>query len=184
MGIYKICHHKGRERDRCEHAWWGTFRGQRVSLDKWANAEIRTKTKAYEVYEQFRGSVRQGAGLRAKREPATPLTFAVFAKIYIERHVEAKKLAGARSIRYRLRPLMERFGERLLSSITTADVEDWIADLRKPRLLHGRVHILADASVNRQIETIRHMLNWAVGREYLEKTPFRRGTETLIKKLR
>jgi integrase len=27
------------------------------------------------------------------------------------------------------------------------------------------------------------MLNWAVGREYLEKTPFRRGTETLIKKL-
>ena len=28
------------------------------------------------------------------------------------------------------------------------------------------------------------MLNWAVGREYLEKTPFRRGTETLIKKLR
>lgn len=28
------------------------------------------------------------------------------------------------------------------------------------------------------------MLNWAGGREYLEKTPFRRGTETLIKQLR
>jgi len=28
------------------------------------------------------------------------------------------------------------------------------------------------------------MMNWAVGRDYLEKTPFRRGTETLIRKLR
>ena len=28
------------------------------------------------------------------------------------------------------------------------------------------------------------MLNWAVGREYLDRTPFRCGTETLIRKLR
>jgi integrase len=27
------------------------------------------------------------------------------------------------------------------------------------------------------------MLNWAVGRDYIQRTPFRRGTETLIKKL-
>ena len=31
---------------------------------------------------------------------------------------------------------------------------------------------------------MRHMMNWAVGREYLDRTPFRRGTETLIRKLR
>jgi hypothetical protein len=28
------------------------------------------------------------------------------------------------------------------------------------------------------------MLKWAVGREYLNRTPLRRGTETLIRKLR
>ena len=27
-------------------------------------------------------------------------------------------------------------------------------------------------------------MNWAVGREYLDRTPFRRGTETLVRKLR
>jgi hypothetical protein len=27
------------------------------------------------------------------------------------------------------------------------------------------------------------MMNWAVPREYLDRTPFRRGTETLIRKL-
>jgi hypothetical protein len=43
---------------------------------------------------------------------------------------------------------------------------------------------LTPAAINRTIELLRNMLNWAVGREYLEKTPFRRGMETLIKKLR
>src|SRR5207247_3599706 len=38
------------------------------------------------------------------------------------------------------------------------------------------------ASINRSIELLRHMLNWAVGREYLDRTPFRRGTVTLIRK--
>src|SRR3989449_11073375 len=31
------------------------------------------------------------------------------------------------------------------------------------------------------IEPLGHMLNWAVGREYLDRTPFRRGTEVLIR---
>src|SRR5829696_6932973 len=46
MGLYKICEHKGRARDRCDHAWWGSFRGKRVSLEKWANRDIKTKTAA------------------------------------------------------------------------------------------------------------------------------------------
>jgi hypothetical protein len=29
---------------------------------------------------------------------------------------------------------------------------------------------------------LRHMLNWAVGREYITSTPFKRGFETLFKK--
>ena len=36
MGLYKLCEHKGRNRDRCEHPWWGSFRGVRVSLSKWS----------------------------------------------------------------------------------------------------------------------------------------------------
>ena len=31
------------------------------------------------------------------------------------------------------------------------------------------------------IQLLRHMFNWAVGREYLDRTPFRRGTEVLIR---
>jgi integrase len=90
------------------------------------------------------------------------------------------------TIDYRLRPLIEHFGDRPIAEIKTADIEDFIADLRKPRVVNRckEPRTLTPASVNRTIELMRHMLNWAVGREYLDGTPFRRGTETLIRKLR
>jgi integrase len=187
MGLYKLCDHRGRARDRCEHQWWGCFRGRRVSLEKWANREIRNKDEATSVLEQLRQAVREGTfderGLQPPCE--SDLTFAKLAERYKERHVAARKLALARSIDYRLKPILQRFGDRELSAIKTADIEDFIADLQRPAATgrkQGRV--LSPASVNRTIELMRHMMNWAVGREYIERTPFRRGTETLIRKLR
>ena len=123
-------------------------------------------------------------GLEPPRE-LTTLTFREFADIYKQRHVQAKRLATAKTIDYRLKPLIDRFGDRALVDIRTADIEDFIADLKEPRVVNrqpGRT--LSPASINRTIELLRHMMNWAVGREYLDRTPFRRGTETLIPKQR
>jgi integrase len=105
-----------------------------------------------------------------------------FADIYKQRHVQAKGLAIAKTIDYRLKPLTDRFGDRVLPDVKTADIEDFIADLKLPRVVNGQPNrTLSPASINRTIELLRHMMNWAVGREYLELTPFRRGTETLIR---
>jgi integrase len=114
------------------------------------------------------------------------LSFRELAAMYKERHVIGNGLALARTIDYRLKPLLDHFGDRPIIEIRTADVEDFIGDLRKRRIVHGNSEArpLANASINRSIELLRHMLNWAVGREYLDRTPFRRGTETLIRKLR
>ena len=189
MGLYKLCEHKGRARDRCEHAWWARFRHVRVSLEKWANEEIRTKTRAEEVFDALKKAVRAGTFDKRGAEPPrdhTPMTFAKFVGVYKERHVFAKGLAIGTTIDYRLRPIVNRFGDRLLADIKTADVEDFIADLRKPHVAGRRKtpRTLSPASINRTIELMRHMMNWAVGREYIDRTPFRRGTETLIRKLR
>jgi integrase len=188
MGLYKICEHTGRTRDRCEHAWWGSFRGIRVSLPKWANREIHTKAEAQAVLDEVRTAIRAGTFDPRGRAPqeVSPMTLREFADIYKERHAVAKKLSLARTIDWRIRPILERFGGWALTEIKTAHIEDFIADLRKPRIVGKRAEerCLTAASINRTIELLRHMLNWAVGREYLEKTPFRRGTETLIKKLR
>ena len=87
-------------------------------------------------------------------------------QLYVERHVTAQKLSRAGSVNWRLRPFVERFGDRAVKDIKTGDIEDFIAALRKPRMLYGREHVLRAASVNRTIEILRHMLNWAVGRKY------------------
>jgi integrase len=188
MGLYKLCSHAGRARDRCAHSWWGGFRGRRVSLSRWANRPLQSKDDAASVLGQLRQVVRAGTfdprGLDPPRETA-PLTLAQLTERYRERHVVAKGLALAKTIDYRLKPIVARFGECAIGDIRTADVEDFIADLRKPReggFTLGRP--LSPASINRTIELLRHMLSWAVGREYLDQTPFRRGSETLIHKLR
>jgi integrase len=58
-------------------------------------------------------------------------------------------------------------------------------DLRKPRKIGRRPGLrpLTPATINRTVDRLRHMFNWAVGREYLDRTPFKGGTTTLIKKL-
>jgi hypothetical protein len=186
VGLYKICEHKGRARDRCEHAWWGSFRGIRVSLEKFANREIDCKAAADVALDELKRAVRNGTfderGLDPPRD-VTTLTFREFADIYKQRHVQAKGLAIAKTIDYRLKPLTDRLGDRVLPDVKTADIEDFIADLKLPRIVNRQPNrILSPASINRTIELFRHMMNWAVGREYLERTPFRRGTETLIRK--
>ena len=40
---------------------------------------------------------------------------------------------------------------------------------------------LSDRIAGTTAARYRHMLNWAVGREYLDRTPFRRGTEVLVR---
>ena len=157
MGLYKICQHTGRARDRCEHAWGGSFRGVRVSLTKWTDREIRTKAEAIAVLDQLRVAIRGGIfDLRAQHDRAlTPLTFCEFAVIYKERHALASGMATGKTIDWRLNPLLTRFGDRLLSEITTADVEAFSANLKKPLVKHGRESVLAASSINRTIELRR-----------------------------
>ncbi len=185
MGLYKICTHKGRARDRCEHAWWGSFRGKRVSLAKWTNREIGSKAEADIALDELRAAIRDGTfDERGLSPPAdnSPMTFSKFAEVYKQRHVLAKGLALSSTIDYRLKPLIERFGDRPIAEIKTADIDDFVADLKQPRVVNGLDgRRLTPASINRTLGLLRHMLNWAVGREYLDRTPFRRGTEVLIR---
>ena len=185
MGLHKICKHRGRARDRCKHAWWGSFRGKRVSLAKWTNREIKSKAEADTALDELTAAIRDGTFDERGFDPPpdnSPMTFGKFAEVYKQRHVLAKELALSSTIDYRLKPLIERFGDRPIAEIKTADIDDFVADLKQPRVVNGlEGRRLTPASINRTLGLLRHMLNWAVGREYLDRTPFRRGTEVLIR---
>lgn len=186
MGLYKICAHRGRHRDRCAHAWWGSFRGVRVSLAKWANREVQSKAEAGAALDELRVAIRTGTfHALASTRTSTVLTFREFVEIYRTRHVIPKRLALAKEYDWSVKPFVERFGDRPLADIKTADIQDFVADLQKPRVIGRRpgLRVLSPGRVNRIVDLLRHMLNWAVGREYIERTPFKRGSETLIKKL-
>ena len=58
MGLYKLCDHTGRNRDRCDHPWWGSFRGVRVSLSKWTDREISSKAEAGAALDELRLAMR------------------------------------------------------------------------------------------------------------------------------
>ena len=144
---------------------------------------MESKAEADVVLGELKTAIRAGTfderGLNPPPD-TSPMTFRAFAEVYKKRHVLAKGLAMASTIDYRLKPLIERFGDRHISEIRTADIEDFVADMKTPRLVNGiDGQRLAPASINRTLGILQHMLNWAVGRADLDRTPFRRGAEVL-----
>jgi integrase len=157
----------------------------RVALEKWSNATVRTKGEAQVVFDEIKAAIRAGTfdprGRGVSIPQDAPLTFAQLAKVYEERYVAGKRLRTAGELKWRLKPLLARFGDRPITSIKTADIEDWQADLRKPRAIGGAVRSPSSATVNRAVEDLRRILNWAVRREYLAASPFTKGGVSVVK---
>jgi integrase len=175
MGLYKLCQHKHRARDRCEHPWWGSFqykgRLYRESLCRWADQTIVSKAEANGVFDRMRDAIR--AGKFQQQEKSAELTFSHCVDLYVERYIKLRSLRSGDEMQQRLALLKERWKGRRLVDVRVGEIEDLIQDLKA----RGK----KPATVNRYLALLRHMMNWAVGREYLERTPFRRGSQALIK---
>jgi integrase len=119
----------------------------------------------------MRQAIRDG---KFASEPiAGPITFEELGDLYTKRYVELNNLRSHSTIKYRMRLLRSRFGTRQLTDIRVSDIEDMVRDLKAARK--------KPATVNRHLALLRAMLNWAVEREYLDKTPFRKGSQAVIK---
>ena len=180
MGLYKLCDHKRRARDRCPHAWWGAFqyhgRLHRQSLEKWSGHELRTKTEAQAVFESLKEAVRSGEMDNGQEKGGNSglLTFALFVPVYVESYVKANDLASADTIDYRTPLLLDHFGPALLKEIKQADAESFIVALKQPSLLsrgQKNSRTRKPATINRYLSLLRHMFNWAVEHEFLERSP-------------
>ena len=189
MGLYKLCTHVGRARDRCHQSWWGSYhhrgRSYRASLARWANQKVESKTEAAAVLDRMRDAIRAGSFAAHEGEaPEDRMTFNRFADLYIERYVKARQLASADTIDYRMALVRQHFGTKLLAEIRTADIEDFVATLKEPTRVakHQKMtRVRKPATINRYLSLLRHMFNWAVGREYLQRKPFRRGNQALVR---
>lgn len=175
MAIHKQCKSKGcKTSPRCNHPWWldVTHKGvrYRMTVDEFAVARggvipVTSKEEARKTWEpMFITEIRSGRDPRQALPVNQTTTVAEFVPEYLKRHCEAQQL-NMDSARNRIDRIEERFGTLPLSALEKpGPIEDFKSDLMDDGL--------ANATVNRYLAQIRHMVNWAIGRGYMAKSPF------------
>ena len=171
--VYKRCEEKGcRSSPNCEHPWWMTFSHNgcryKSSVDLFAKTPVRTKTEAVKTWlPKFVAAVMQGSYPQADAPAAAPAvssTVSEFLKEYRLRHCDAEKL-NMDSLAWKLKVLDRRFGALPLTALERpGPIEDFKADLITARKAHS--------TINRYLAQLKHMINWAIGRELMTKSPF------------
>jgi integrase len=208
-GIKKRCEHPRRDWPKCDCPWHFSFhyagREHRYSLDKIAAARDlklpRKKADAVALRDALRGEIRGGTFVRPDEPVPTvvievPLTFGEVASRYLRAYV-GRVVADDGSVSWTGRHLRKRSAEqatyhlnvirrtevpvtadrtdrlenRPLAAITKHDVEA-LREVRRPRGVFG---------TNRLLARLRHFFNWCIAEGYLETTPFKRGTTTVVK---
>lgn len=189
MGLYKLCQHKGRARDRCSDAWYGCFRGRRVSLPKWTNRAITTKESADAALDDLRAAVRAGTfdrrGLNYVAPGDLPLTLGDVADRYLLAfpHDQDKKYYVGHA---RLIEVPAANGARVpleskpVNGITTADIEH-VASVWRTRPNRRKDCAKGGAvGVRKLLQTLRHLFNWSIKKGFAQRTPFRREGVAVI----
>jgi integrase len=197
MGLYKRCEHNGaKAMNSCEHEWWGQFQhdgeNQRINLNKWSGGEnLDGKQKADVVFERLVAAVRSGhydkRGERRTTAKAAAgnkgtIAFGEFANIYITSYLEFEDVAAKET--QRVHRMAAYFKDMLLSEIDTDVVRGYITAMRRPDVFgkhHTEKKTRKKSTLNRYKARLRHMFNWAIGEEYIEKSPFGFGEHVKIK---
>jgi integrase len=131
-------------------------------------------TEARKKLEERRALAKSGGyeSLANKRK----ITFEHLVKKYAE--IQKGERYFEKTRKYYLKPLMDVFGENKLHQITPLDIEDFKKKRKETPTQWGKVR--SDVAVNRELETLRHMLNKAVEWEMLDINPFDRFKKPIL----
>jgi integrase len=154
----------------------------RLSLDREADHEIKSKSDARIEFDRIRSEIRAGTFRASSAEQVRgELTFSQFAKLWHEQN--GQYLVRARDNGYRL-ALIEAFvlpgtdppltfGQKHASAITVGDIEAYRTERKGQQKLSA-------VTVNHDLKLLRKIFNWGIRFGYLELTPFKRGPVTTI----
>jgi integrase len=171
----------------CPHPWHFALayqgRRYRVPLHKVAGTaatQPMSKTEAERWATRLRSQIWEGKW-GVPTQPDTRLTFDDLAALFEKDRAERGKDYHLAPVRHAVIPTPHggsvRFGSLQLAAITTADIEAlrtlWLT--RKPGTKQGRV------GANRMLASVRGCFNWAIGKGYVDATPFKRHGVTVVK---
>jgi integrase len=185
MSVMKNCKYRGcRTSPRCHHEWFfdvehkSTRHSMRVNeyaALHGATHPVTSKQEAREVWEpQYKLDIIAGRDPRRGAAPpidksAVALTIAEFIdKWYLPLYVDVEPLKAARAIRSNCAMLRRLIGEQPLKALEGTEPVDAVKRAYAGHALSTR---------NRMLSRVRHMTNWARGRETLDVTasPFHRN---------
>lgn len=147
--------------------------------------KAESKTHAREIHQQ---KLRELSEHGQQMLDTDRMTFAELAGVYEERKLipaeyhQDRKTAGLRSLKSAkvfLSVLVDFFGARRIRSITHSDVEKFRRDRLKTKTVRGTERSIT--SVNRELELLRAMLNFAQREGWLVRTPFNSGAPLISK---
>jgi integrase len=205
-GLRKLCSCARRSWPKCEHSWHFNFKWNdetyRFSLErvigrivrgadgKWQRDraslgdKITGKTEAERERDRLRAGIRDGTLQHSpeERPQAETLTLSQLMDTYSKRYLSVNRPDTLKQTTYQialiLRTELERpdgtrraFGQWLAVDITT----DTLEQFQRVRLARGAT------AANRDLELLRAMFAWAVRRDHVERTPFKKGTEVVVR---
>lgn len=188
MAVRKPCRSKGcKTSPRCEHPWWLDVMHNgvryRMPVDDFAFARgattsVTSKQEAEKHWEpKFIAEIAAGKDPRiapartAKADRS--MTVADLLALYRTRYVDVEPLKSRSTIISQLSVLTAELGQLPAKALERPDaIEEF----------KGRYANRAVATTNRYLARLRHICNWAIGRELLTTTPFhRRGVRIAAK---
>jgi integrase len=187
MTVRKQCRNKGcKASPRCDHPWWLDVmhkgRRYRMPVDDFAfargaTASVTSKQEAEKVWEpKFIAEIASGTDPRRKPTGADrekPGTVSALLDAYRKRYVDVEPLKSRATMISQLNVLSAELGKLPAKALERPDaIEDFKAKYAKRAL----------ATTNRYLARLRHICNWAIGRDLLAATAFhRRGVRIVAK---
>ena len=185
-GLGKRCACPRRHWAKCRHPWHFAFKWKgvhhRFSLDRQCGRHIDSRTEAEKEADQIRVAIREGRF--GQPTPRREMTLRQLADTYLERYVQVEHPETADDFRSGLRVIcgtpvprpnggMAPLGEWRLADIVTDTIERY----REARRANGT----GIGGTNRSLSRLRALYNWAVRVGYVDHTPFKRGTEPIVR---
>ena len=199
-GLRKICGCKASAWTKCSHGWHFSFMWNsepyRFSLDRVLTRKVRLKTEAELEAERIRNEIRAGTFRLPGSEPAVETAEQPSASVPVLPTLTLSQLLDTYRKDYiavqrpgTLKNDVMQIGviTRTMLTLPTGEARpfgEWcVADIKPNTLEQFRAVRMPAGKVaaNRNLALLRAAFGWAVRQEHVEATPFKRGTETVVK---
>ena len=199
-GLSKCCDCPRSKWKTCAHSWYASYKGHRTTL-----GQFESKPKAEEAFAKMKDAIDNGRPCPCKRcqaarpAPDAPVTLDTLGATYFKEYVNPKtgeKLSHNERIRWDLimRTEIERpngarvqFGSLPVKDVTRHDVDAFRKahlEARTVTVTNAKGHVYearrgGKSGVRGCLGRLRAFYGWAVDKDYVVETPFRKGGQAV-----